>query len=435
MVDQHSSRAAATHPLTPVLYEAAFSTTGERPQCGVALARTIEQARAGLADMLVLCDPAAPTVADITEFTRAHTVAVYSGTVGQVFAQLAAATPATDHYDGTAGDITTQLTTSPGQQMITITHTPATGTLLEGTTKGDGTNQLLRAGGLHWRWSAHLGAWYLPRTRDTAPQTAVITATAETLRTAGHTVTVTIHTGHRSTAEVEADRAERQQDRADALAAKASRQADAARAAHEHARQLTEHIPFGQPILVGHHSEGRMRRHAKRIHAAMDATVQAATEAEETQRRAQVAQIGTDARYNPVTIANRITRLTAEHARITRQLNGHTRTVAVSTDGTRHIETTTPASGQHHDRLTQRLAHITGQLTYWQAIRQEQITTGTATGHGPATIHKGDTVQIRGRWYTVVRANKKTVTVPSTLGAWTDTAPYHEIQDHRPAQN
>ena len=35
--------------------------------------------------------------------------------------------------------------------MIAITHTPATGTTLEGTTRGDGTNQLLKPHG--WRWS------------------------------------------------------------------------------------------------------------------------------------------------------------------------------------------------------------------------------------------------------------------------------------------
>ena len=28
--------------------------------------------------------------------------------------------------------------------MITITHTPADGTILEGTTRGDGTNHLLK---------------------------------------------------------------------------------------------------------------------------------------------------------------------------------------------------------------------------------------------------------------------------------------------------
>jgi hypothetical protein len=146
-----------------------------------------------------------------------------------------------------------------------------------------------------------------------------------------------------------------------------------------------------------------------------------------------VAAVGTDARYHPVTVANRIQKLTADRNRITRLLDGHVRTLAVPGDGTRHTETTAPATGPFRDRLTARLAEVTDQLTYWEGIRDQQITTGAAAGHSQATIHPGDAVRIRGRWYPVVRANRKTVTVPSTLGPWTDTAPYHEITDHRPA--
>lgn len=35
---------------------------------------------------------------------------------------------------------------------------------------------------------------------------------------------------------------------------------------HEYAYQMADVIPFGQPILVGHHSEGRDRRYRERIH-------------------------------------------------------------------------------------------------------------------------------------------------------------------------
>lgn len=172
---------------------------------------------------------------------------------------------------------------------------------------------------------------------------------------------------------------------------------------------------------------------AHRIHQAMDASVAAAELAADTERRAAVAAVGTDARYHPVTVANRITRLTAERNRITRDLDGHTRTIAVLPDGTRHTDTAALATGTHPDRLTARLAEITDQLTYWEAVRDQQVTTGATPGHSQATINPGDTVRIRGRWYQVIRASKKTVTVPSTLGSWTDTAPYHEITDHRPA--
>ncbi len=89
--------------------------------------------------------------------------------------------------------------------MIAITHTPTDGTILEGTTRGDGTNQLLKP--LTWRWSRQLAVWYLPASRDTAPRTAVITGTAEKLRAAGHEVIVAIDGRHRDPEVVEADRA------------------------------------------------------------------------------------------------------------------------------------------------------------------------------------------------------------------------------------
>ena len=41
--------------------------------------------------------------------------------------------------------------------MIAITHTPTDGTILEGTTRGDRTNQLLKP--LTWRWSRRLAVW------------------------------------------------------------------------------------------------------------------------------------------------------------------------------------------------------------------------------------------------------------------------------------
>ena len=111
MMDQQRSRAAATPtttkhaPPTPgqaaaperlvsgCLYEAGFHTTGPHPQGGVALARSIDDARQRLADMLTFCDPAAAAVADITAFTRAGIVARYSGTVAELFADFNTGTP------------------------------------------------------------------------------------------------------------------------------------------------------------------------------------------------------------------------------------------------------------------------------------------------------------------------------------------------------
>jgi len=74
------------------LYEAAFVTTGPHPQGGVAIARSIDDARQPLADMLTFCDPTAAAVADITAFTPTRSVVRYSGTVAELFADLNAGT-------------------------------------------------------------------------------------------------------------------------------------------------------------------------------------------------------------------------------------------------------------------------------------------------------------------------------------------------------
>ena len=99
MNHHHSSRPAdehttpTPHTRTTEIYEAAFSTTGNHPQAGVALTRTIEQARQRLADMLIFCDPHAPATADITAFHPARAVERYDGTAGDIFTQVNTGTP------------------------------------------------------------------------------------------------------------------------------------------------------------------------------------------------------------------------------------------------------------------------------------------------------------------------------------------------------
>ena len=57
--------------------------------------------------------------------------------------------------------------------------------------------------------------------------------------------------------------AERKAERFREWADKREKKADAL---HDEAHRMASHIPLGQPILVGHHSEGRDRRYRDRIH-------------------------------------------------------------------------------------------------------------------------------------------------------------------------
>ncbi|MDJ0396497.1 DUF3560 domain-containing protein [Rhodococcus sp. G-MC3] len=129
--------------------------------------------------------------------------------------------------------------------------------------KGDGTNVILKAYG--WRWFASLITWGIRGSRDRPPQRRIIDATAAALRTAGFDVELDIDTTARPAALVESDRAERQTDRVAALAAlgaKAERRSERADAAWEAEQRAVAALPpAGEPIKIGHHSEGR-HRHA-----------------------------------------------------------------------------------------------------------------------------------------------------------------------------
>lgn len=43
---------------------------------------------------------------------------------------------------------------------------------------------------------------------------------------------------------------------------------------HERAHKMTSVIPFGQPILIGHHSERRDKRYRERIHNTLKRVVE-----------------------------------------------------------------------------------------------------------------------------------------------------------------
>ena len=56
--------------------------------------------------------------------------------------------------------------------------------------------------------------------------------------------------------------------------------------AYSASRQVSDSIPFGQPILVGHHSEGRHRRDLARIDSLMRKSVEASEAARHHARSA-----------------------------------------------------------------------------------------------------------------------------------------------------
>ena len=316
---------------------------------------------------------------------------------------------------------------------ITITHTATDGTLVEGTSRGDGTNTVLKTNG--FRWFRTLGLWGIAGSRDRDPNRAKIRAAADALRAAGHDVEIDIDDTHRDPATVEAARADRAEDRAVALAAKADRRRAQADAAWDADRKATAALPpGGEPIKIGHHSETRHRNAIDKAHRAMGRAVAAERDAVETARRADVATRATDHRYNPVTVKNRIDGLEAEQRADQRALDGHTRTLFTTGDGTKVVDAHQAATGEHRDVLAARMAARADDIAYWTEIREQQIAAGEAANYSRDTVAAGDQVLYRRQWYPVRRANAKTVTIPSIVGgSWTDTIGYHKLSGHRPA--
>ena len=183
----------------------------------------------------------------------------------------------------------------------------------------------------------------------------------------------------------------------------------------------------GEPIKVGHHSERRHRNAIDKAHKSMRRSIDAHNDAEEAARRADAAAATTDARYNPVTVANRIEKIGADIRRYERQIIAD---VYDPEKGYRPATDEQKAKRAKH--YAPKLDELRDQLAYWEQVRADQIATGTATGYSRDTIAKGDAVKIRGHWAKVARVNAKTVSV-ETPYSWTDRAPYAEIQDHQPA--
>lgn len=83
---------------------------------------------------------------------------------------------------------------------------------------------------------------------------------------------------------------ERRQARIERLRERAARKARESTAAYQQSNRLADAIPFGQPILVGHHSEQRDRNYRARIARTMDKSCELSAEATELERRADAAE-------------------------------------------------------------------------------------------------------------------------------------------------
>jgi hypothetical protein len=312
-----------------------------------------------------------------------------------------------------------------GDGMLRITHTAAAGTVLTGTAADDGTAPILRAA-RGWNYSRRLGSWFVPRSRDQAPDQQLIQASAEALQAAGHLVQVDVDEQRRPFAEAEADRITRQQRRVDGLHAKATRAAAVEQAA-EQAHDRLPIWPLGEPLQGG--------RGAASLHRRQRAgeTARAATQDRTRADAAAAAAAGTTAhRYTPEAVSARIAALHSAIGRDERIRDGHTRTLFLDqATGEKAIDHHEPAAGADRQAALDRIEKAGDELAHWEQVHAEQLATGAAQEYSKATIGPGDTVQIGQHWWPVIRASQATVTVRTDRGQ--GKAPYSTVRGHHRA--
>lgn len=315
--------------------------------------------------------------------------------------------------------------------MITIEHTRETGTIAVGTARNDAvepngetSGDVLRRHG--FRWARSLSAWYIPNSRDKVAKEYQINAAVAVLQRVGFQAEASIdNTESRTVAEVEADKAARVAERAERLSARAERTRASGVAHCEASDAITEHIPMGQPILVGHHSERRHRRALERSWNHLSKGVAEIREGERLAESAKTAAGYESSRNHVPTVMRRIERLSVE-------LRKWQRNVATST------------SADYQERAGVAIADLTAQIAHWQGVVEQAAASGVKVW-SKADFVKGDYVLFHSTWYEVVRVNAKSVTIPAMINdgaivhkdgnrcTWTDTIGYDKVRGRKSA--
>lgn len=265
-------------------------------------------------------------------------------------------------------------------------------------------------------WSGSRGCWI-----GRAKGTRSLTYTLTSLRACGFEDRGT--EGERLTfaEQVEAV-AEKAEARADRMEAREEKATEESRRSIHNAIQMTQCIPMGQPILVGHHSEKRHRALLNRSDNAMRRGVEAGKKAEHYGRRAEAARDTADGSKfsDPRYLGNRIAEAQVEERDILRRLEKYA--------GPDKI-------GEEHDVYRTRMAEVLARVR--ERIEFHRAKLAECGRVFDRESLKGKTmVQIRGRWELIVRLNPTTVAIPNicfpepeSQRKWALKYRYTEVQD------
>lgn len=365
---------------------------------------------------------------------------VHPGHLVRVLARVVAWIKRTEgtHTGGTTGETPAPVTApedaTPDATVreLLIEHSAEDGTTLTGTTRADGVYKMLRSQG--WLWRRSVSDFRLQGSVGKPVKRGPVEYTAKLLREAlGVVVRIEVDRRLQPVAETEAGIAASAEARAERLARRAERLGRLSESAERAGKAVFDAIPWGQPLLVGHHSYRADLNRRTKAWNSLGRAYALGREAAQTEAAAETAGARMTRRHAPVTVANRIERQGAEQRRIEREITEDME-LREASEALRKVLIERLGkclmSDTRRDDLSAWWAYYAGQIAYWTEVRAEQIRDGVTPGHSRDTVDPGDFARVRGRWCYVVRANVKTIAVPNGVGGdWTDTTPYAEVRE------
>lgn len=197
--------------------------------------------------------------------------------------------------------------------------------------------------------------------------------------------------------------------RAEQLGARAERKEKESERFHQVGHNISDQIPLGQPVLVGHHSEQHHRRDIDRIDRLHHAGMAAQQEAESLQARSDGAQRRLHQLDDPGVILRRIERIEADRRMIQRRIDDTTKALQTGVDryGTRII----PERYEQLLVFSQTMINdLDEKIVYWKGQIQEAEDSGIKVW-GPDDFQPDDRICGEFGGATVKRVNKKSLSV------------------------
>ncbi|MFI8462041.1 DUF3560 domain-containing protein [Kitasatospora sp. NPDC085464] len=304
--------------------------------------------------------------------------------------------------------------------MITIRHTPAGGTTIKGTTRDDGTADLITRSGTsrpRFRLTRDQTFWYLPRSRGGPANQELIDQVAAALIAAGHEVTVEVSNERPTFAEAEAARVEAAQGRAERFTRYAANAAVRSQDAWQRSIALRRSLG-DEPVKLWHRSAPKHLKDIDRAHKLHGKSIEEDAKEAHWDRRAEAAAHYEQHRRNPGRTLRRIARLEAL-LRLYERRQALQERQPVPDDAKLAAQA---AAGR--EKTARLIADTREELAFWRDVITQAAAAG-AKVWSAADFTPGDYALHGNRWFKVLRANPKTITVPRRY----DLRPEDEVVD------